>query len=42
MDYELMKYIASAVAFAGACFLAYKEKEGWGWLIFAGILVAGS
>ena len=24
-------------AFVGAAFLAYHGKEGWGWLIFAGI-----
>lgn len=34
--------LASATAFAGATFLAYHGKEGWGWLIFAGILAAGA
>jgi uncharacterized membrane protein HdeD (DUF308 family) len=38
MDPKAFIYIASAVAFAGAAFLAYYDKEGWGWLIFAGIL----
>jgi hypothetical protein len=33
-----IRYAAAAVAFAGAAFLAYHEKEGWGWLVFAGIL----
>lgn len=28
--------------FIGAAFLAYKKREGWGWLIFAGVLVADS
>lgn len=28
--------------FVGAAFLAYKEKAGWGWLIFAGILIGGN
>jgi hypothetical protein len=32
--------VASAVAFSGAAFLAYHEKGGRGWLIFAGILAA--
>lgn len=38
-DLNYIKYIAGAVAFAGAAFLAYHGKEGWGWLIFAGLLV---
>lgn len=28
--------------FIGATVLAYKKREGWGWLIFAGILIADS
>jgi hypothetical protein len=32
--------IASALAFAGAILLAYHENDGWGWLIFAGIVAA--
>lgn len=39
---ETCKWIAVAAAFVGAAFLAYYGKEGWGWLIFAGIMVAGS
>lgn len=38
-DWSNLKYLASAVAFAGATFLAYHGKEGWGWLIFAGIII---
>lgn len=38
---DTWKWIAAA-AFVGAAFLAYYGKDGWGWLIFAGILVAGS
>jgi hypothetical protein len=38
-DLNDLKYLAGAVAFAGAAILAYREKEGWGWLVFAGILV---
>ena len=30
--------ILRTVIFAGAVFLAYNDKAGWGWLIFAGIL----
>lgn len=36
-----LKYLASAVAFAGAAILAFYGKEGWGWLIFAGIFITG-
>lgn len=35
------KYIASAVAFAGAAVLAFYGKEGWGWLLFVGFLIGG-
>lgn len=28
--------------FSGATFLAYHQQEGWGWLIFAGIVIGGS
>lgn len=34
--------IAAAAAFIGAAFLAYYDKDGWGWLVFAGILAVGS
>ena len=30
--------IAGAVAFGGAAFLIFAGKDGWGWLIFAGII----
>ncbi len=33
--------LAAALAFGGATFLMYHDKEGWGWLIFAGIIAAG-
>lgn len=33
-----LKYLVSAVAFAGAALVAYRGNDGWGWLIFAGIL----
>lgn len=26
--------------FISAAFLAYHKKEGWGWLIFAGLMIA--
>lgn len=27
-----------SICFGGAAFLAYYDKSGWGWLIFAGIV----
>jgi len=35
---EFIANSASVVAFAGAVFLAYNGCEGWGWLIFAGVI----
>ena len=32
---------AAAIALGGATFLAWHGKEGWGWLIFAAILLGG-
>ena len=32
---------ASAVALGGAAFLAYHDKPGWGWLIFAALVLGG-
>ena len=40
MDWHFMKYIAASVAFTGAAVLAFYGLDGWGWLIFAGIMVA--
>jgi len=40
MDWHAARYIAAATAFAGASVLAFCGREGWGWLVFAGILVA--
>lgn len=41
MDLTVLKYGAVSVALVGAAVLAFYEKEGWGWLIFAAVLVAG-
>lgn len=30
--------IAAAVAFGGATVLMFGGKDGWGWLVFAGII----
>lgn len=42
MEYTTGMWLArcavSAIAFGAAAFLAYHGKEGWGWLIFAGIM----
>lgn len=29
--------IVALIALAGAIYLAYREKDGWGWLIFLAI-----
>jgi len=34
--------LASVVAISGAIYLAYQGKEGWGWLIFAGIVLGAT
>jgi hypothetical protein len=36
---EIALPVASAVSFVCAAFLAYHGKEGWGWFVFAGIIV---
>jgi uncharacterized membrane protein HdeD (DUF308 family) len=36
------KMITLAVITTGVVILAEKEKSGWGWLIFLGILVAST
>ncbi|WP_259668019.1 hypothetical protein [Rhizobium lentis] len=40
MDLMSLKYVASAIAFSAAAFLAYKGKDAYGWFIFAGVVVA--
>jgi hypothetical protein len=35
----ISKLICSATALLGATFLAYHKREGWGWLIFAAIII---
>lgn len=35
-----LRYIASAVAFIAAAFLAYHDKSAWGWMILAGVLAS--
>jgi uncharacterized membrane protein HdeD (DUF308 family) len=34
----IASYIMRGTCFAGAAWLAYHGKDGWGWLIFAGIV----
>ncbi len=36
----LGNYLMRAVCFGGAALLAYYDKPGWGWLIFAGIITS--
>jgi len=38
---EANRCFAASVALGGAIFLAWHGKEGWGWLIFAGIVLGG-
>lgn len=33
--------VAAAIAFGAAAFLMFHGKDGWGWLIFAGIMACG-
>lgn len=35
----LIRGACSALAIAGAVFLAYKGQDGWGWLIFLAIVL---
>lgn len=35
-----LKVLASITAIAGATYLAYNDKSGWGWLIFLAILIS--
>lgn len=35
------KGLAAAAAFLTAGFMAVRDKDGWGWLVLAGILCAG-
>ena len=39
MGLAAMVYGTAMTCFAGATFLAYHGKDGWGWLIFAGIMI---
>lgn len=34
--------LASAAATFSAAFLAYHDKPGWGWFLFAAVLMAGA
>ena len=36
----VFNFLMRAVCFGGAAFLAYYDKAGWGWLIFAGIVTS--
>lgn len=33
-------YFMRSICFGGAAILAYYDKDGWGWLIFAGIVTS--
>lgn len=40
MDYaEILRVVGSIVAMSGAIFLAWHGKAGWGWMLFAAILL---
>lgn len=36
-----LSLLPSITCFIVAAFLAVKEKEGWGWFLFVGFLLAG-
>lgn len=38
----LISNLPSIVCFIGATVLAFKQVDGWGWLIFAGIILVSS
>lgn len=40
--FGVMKYLAICCTVAGVCFLVYEGKDGWGWLIFIGVLLCGT
>lgn len=42
MGLAAMVYGTAMTCFAGATFLAYHGKEGWGWLWFAGIMICSA
>lgn len=35
----ILRGIAATAAIVGATFLAYHGKEGWGWLVFVGLVL---
>lgn len=37
----VLRLVAAIVFAAGAVWLAYEGKEGWGWCIFAAIILGG-
>lgn len=37
-----IKSLATIAAIAAACFLAYYEKTGWGWMIFLALCIGSS
>lgn len=37
----LMRGVACCLSVAGAVYLAYHGKDGWGWLIFLALVLGG-
>lgn len=35
----ILRLIATIIAISGAVYLAYYDKDGWGWLIFLAIML---
>lgn len=38
----IMIYLLRIIIFSSAAILMWYQKEGWGWLIFAGIIISPS
>lgn len=38
--YVALRQLAACLFAGGAVWLAYLEKDGWGWCIFAAVLIA--
>lgn len=37
----LLRSLSTIAAITGAAYLAYHDKEGWGWMIFLAVFLGG-
>jgi hypothetical protein len=40
MTAAVLRKVVAGLCFIGAAYVAHSGNDGWGWLIFAGIIVA--